>query len=796
MNKLSSLLFVLILAACAAPGDHSSSPNPNGRHDAWGFTGYGGGGAMFHPAVSPHDPNHVFVACDMTGSYVTYDGGETWRMFNLRSPVDYFVFDPSDPNVVYANSIALFKSLDRGHTWSVFYPQPRDVTGVVSKGDHANEILVPTDSVRRRVQAFAVDPQDSRKLYAAISRDNTSAFYISEDGGKSWSKEQDLAHPAQNVFVDPSSSADDRTVYITTRTGVIARKGGNWTTHSGPQEVKSLTSVTGGLDRTANKFILYAMSGESYFNPEGDRSGIHYSEDGGATWENRQEGMLQYVAPGHPAPEWRAIATSALNAGTVYVSYNNLQTDDNSSSIGVARSDDFGKTWKLVWQDRLAPGNNTVASNYESGWLNPRFGPTWGENPFSLGVSANDPGICYGTDFGRTSRTLDGGQTWQQVYTRKHPSGNGWISRGLEVTTSYGIFFNPFEPDHVFIANTDVGLMESIDGGESWRSATENNGIPRPWINSTYWMAFDPAVKGRAWAVMSGSHDLPRPKMFRRNGTAGYKGGVLITDDAGKTWTPVSNDIGEAGMTHILLDERSDKDNRVLYACAFGKGVYKSVDGGRSWQQKNVGITGEEPLAWRITQRPSDGALFLVVCRRSEDGSIGNAGDGALYRSDDGAESWVKISLPDGANGPMSVVIDTRDEQRMILGTWGRRTSDTFTPDIGGGIFVTNDGGVNWHASLTSDQHIHDITYDHRKDAYYACGFNGSAYRSTDRGDSWQRLRGYNFKWGKRVEPDPRDPNKVYIITFGGGVWHGPAKGDPDASEDIVPALPAAREPR
>ena len=58
--------------------------NPNGRNDTWGFVGPGGGGAMFSPTVSPHDPDFAFVSCDMTGSYITRDGGKSWRMFNLR----------------------------------------------------------------------------------------------------------------------------------------------------------------------------------------------------------------------------------------------------------------------------------------------------------------------------------------------------------------------------------------------------------------------------------------------------------------------------------------------------------------------------------------------------------------------------------------------------------------------------------------------------------------------------------------------------------------------------------------
>jgi hypothetical protein len=87
---------------------------------------------------------------------------------------------------------------------------------------------------------------------------------------------------------------------------------------------------------------------------------------------------------------------------------------------------------------------------------------------------------------------------------------------------------------------------------------------------------------------------------------------------------------------------------------------------------------------------------------------------------------------------------------------------------------------------LTKDQHIHDLTIDSRNGVIYASGFNSSSYRSEDQGNTWDRIKGFNFKWGKRVQPDPRDPDKIYIITFGGGVWHGPAIGDKKALEDII----------
>ncbi|MBV9625687.1 MAG: hypothetical protein JOZ14_17100 [Acidobacteria bacterium] len=743
-----------------------AAPRPGG----FAVLGPGGGGAMFHPTISPLDRNTVLVSSDMTGAYITHDGGSSWRMFNLRGEVQFFVFDPTDPKTMYAGTKALWRTIDAGETWQLVYPPSDAVRAVRMNGDHAGETIVARPDPLGTIVALAVDPEDHRVLYAVAVRDEVVGLHMSRDSGRSWQELDPLPESARKIWIDPHSSRRRRNLFVAGAHTVLLDSPAGARRLSVPPD---LTGVAMGFAGNGQP-LIYAASGR----------GLFISRDGGFRWEKSD-------LPGDGA-RLRALAASFEHAETAYVSYEHLlergfwsyfEDPGRKQWRGVAKTVDGGRNWQLVWRE-----SNLPAENVHDGWISQRFGPGWAGNPLDLVVAAQDQNLAYATDFGRVLRTADGGRNWMALYCRKVP-GAQWSTTGLDVTTSYGIHFDPFDPKRQFITYTDIGLFRSEDGGRSWESSTA--GVPQAWVNTAYWVTFDPQVRGRMWSANSGTHDLPRPKMWRHGSIIDFKGGVCRSDDGGKTWVRSSSGMEESASTHILLEQASPPDARVLYVTAFGRGVYKSRDGGRSWTLRNKGIAQSQPLAWRLAE-DSSGMLYVLIARRSDDGSIGNDGDGALYRSRDGAENWEAISLPAGVNGPSGLAIDPQAPNRIYLSAWARATG---THGDGGGIFLSEDAGRSWRPVLERDRHVYDVSIDPEDSRrLYAAGFESSAWISRDRGRQWSRIPGFNFKWGHRVIADPLDPRLVYVTTFGGGVWHGSINARAEALDIVTPQLEPGHE--
>ncbi len=723
---------------------------------AGAFIGPGGGGSFFEPTVSSLDPNRVLVACDMTDGYFSETGGKSWRNFNLRGRIRFFAFDPKNAKVMYAKSIGLWRSGDAGITWSLIYPNPREVTGIEMRGDHAGEKLITSPS-QPPILALAIAPGNSKTLFAAFGNQQSSWFAISTDLGKTWGNRTPLPPGTHRLLADPTSGVDVPDIYAVGKVSMAARLRGKWVEVRSPAGTRELSDVAVGF--SAKRLAkLYLVAGGELF----------VSSDSGSTW-------AKSLLPGKP--EVRAVAASPDHPDVAYTSFRRLNETSNGAAatyLGVARTEDGGATWKLV---RKEPGSERKA--FGDDWIGEFFGSAYADAPIALAVAPHHPMTVYSTDSGRVLRSDDGGEHWKAIYCSRLSDGT-FSGIGLEGTNAHGVHFDPFDFRRIFISYTDIGLFRSENGGAGWLPSTET--VPHAWLNTTYWMVFDPAVRGRAWAVMSGTHDLPRTKIFARKSPALFVGGVMISEDGGKTWRKSNDGMQPTSPTHILLDPDSPPDARVLYVAACGKGVYKSVNGGKTWELKNDGIAEKEPLAWRMI-RDASGGLYVILVRRKEEAPPGSDSDGALYYSTDDAEHWRRVALPEAVNAPNGLATDPKNPDRLYLAAWGRFTLDG---QQGGGIYLSTDRGKSWRHVLTSDQHIFDVTVDERSpNVIYAAGFESSAWRSRNAGLSWQRIPGFNFKWAQSVIPDAHDASKIYITTFGGGVWHGPAEGDKSNSHDI-----------
>jgi photosystem II stability/assembly factor-like uncharacterized protein len=571
---------------------------------------------------------------------------------------------------------------------------------------------------------------------------------------------------------------------VTNRACVRVSADGKTTAYALPAE--EVREAEGGTGPTGSYvYLLAGGRGETV----GATGSLYRSSDLGATWTSATGNLAASVDETHRNPVFDTFAVSERNPEVAYLSCSGLWVKENGSPqrrSGILKTTDAGRRWKWVLE---VSAGDVLSRNFQGGWLLRNLG--WFRNPSYLGVSPTNPDVAYGTDSGRTFKTEDGGRHWEQLISNEYED-RSFTTRGLDVTTTYGVHFDPFDKEHLAITYTDIGLFHSFNSGKTWYQSV--SGIPRQWRNTCYWLEFDPQIRGRIYSVWSNVHDLPRPKMHRSGNlvNGNQEGGVAVSTDNGRWWELLQKGVlkkdgmHEKGMrpgavpTHILIDPQSPVASRTLYVCDYGYGVWKSTDGGRTWETKNQGISSANRNCWRITRLPS-GRLILLVARGGLEGDA--ALPGKVYATEDGAESWQPLELPRQMTAPNDLIYDPSHPETMYLSAWPLARGDR---EVGGGLYRTEDGGRSWKQVFKENKHVYAAAVDPRSPGTVYLGtFNSALYRSDNRGESWRRLGGFNFKWGHRPVPDLHNPGMLYLTTFGGSVFYGPANGVPGAFEDL-----------
>ena len=302
----------------------------------------------------------------------------------------------------------------------------------------------------------------------------------------------------------------------------------------------------------------------------------------------------------------------------------------------------------------------------------------------------------------------------------------------------------PGQPDVYYFGSVSGGVWKTADGGQRWEPLTDKEPISS--IGSIAIAGSDPNV-----IYVGTGEGCPR-------GNVSYGNGVWKSLDGGKTWVRLGL---EDTQTIPKVIVNPGNPNEVFVAAlghVFGpnaeRGVYKSADGGKTW--KKTLYKDDKTGAVDITFDPHNPhVLFAALWEMNRTPySLTSGGPGSgLYKSSDGGETWKRLEehgLPKGTWGRVGLAVSGADSERIYA----------LIEAADGGLYRSDDGGENWTRSSGDHKlwqrawyYMHIFADPKNVDTVYV--LNVSAYRSTDGGHNFETVHiPHGDNHGLWIDPD------------------------------------------
>ncbi len=606
------------------------------------------GGEIWDLLVNPLTPTTAYAAVSNAGIFATEDAADHWQPRLVDNYPLRVSIDPHDPRVLYVGGHNdFYRTLDGGHTWesitppggcvqfcspvahptqsSVVYvgaganpwpPQPGEEGGIYRSDDYGSHWVTRTVGLTDTdVTAMAFYPDDSDHLVAGTRSGNV---FVTANGGLSWMWASRVGTHIERLYVNPFGAHEvwvvsqmpfwPRTppfLYRSLDTGLTA-----WTPITLPQadaEVYSLafhptvsgtlwaaagngyrstdggatwTELIGGLPGGARVFavdlsvsptLLYAGTGQ----------GIFKSQDDGAHWTEANNGLAGVIP--------HALAVVPTDPDEVYAA---------TQVLGLLKSNNGGHSWQALgtWRNgfpwegtplavdpftptRIYLGEQCVGSlclrvSKDGGqsWRPitatlPLTWSNWNGEVFAVAPHPRIPGrVLMGATF------YPPGFDWS---TPSRPAGGIYVSDDAGEHFAYrptapisGVVqfaYDAVDPNLVYAATEGTGLWRSTNGGDTWQPAAS-------WGRTGYlWsVTADPWKPNTVWIGKWRDEVQPGPSS------------VFSSTDAGQSWMPVlwprAND---RGIRTLLFAPTVPS---ALYIGTEGGGLYRTRDGGRSWE--------------------------------------------------------------------------------------------------------------------------------------------------------------------------------------------------------------------
>ena len=256
-------------------------------------------------------------------------------------------------------------------------------------------------------------------------------------------------------------------------------------------------------------------------------------------------------------------------------------------------------------------------------------------------------------------------------------------------------------------------------------------------------------------------------------------GGVWKTTNSGTTWAPIFDDQGSYSIGCVTLDPNNPLvvwvgtgENNSQRSVAYGDGVYRSDDGGKSW--KNMGLKKSEHIA-RIIVDPRNSSVVYVA---SQGPLWGPGGERGLFKTTDAGKTWNNILGINENTGVTDLVMDPKNPDVLYAAPYQRRRHVWTLIDGGpdGGIHKSTDAGATW-TKLKNGLPGGDVgriglaisPVDNR--VIYAMveaqTKKGGFFRSVDYGANWEKRGEYvagSPQYYQTIYCDPKDVDRIYSM--------------------------------
>lgn len=254
----------------------------------------------------------------------------------------------------------------------------------------------------------------------------------------------------------------------------------------------------------------------------------------------------------------------------------------------------------------------------------------------------------------------------------------------LEQDTLLALAESPnFKKDKLAFAGRRSGLYRSRDAGKTWEAVN--------------------IIKGESLSVTS--------LAFTRDGLmfAALPGGVAYSNDAGASWNWTQLAAPSPYVTALCVSPNFDKD-KTLFAATLEDGVFRSVNGGRTWEGWNFGLLDKQ-----------------VLCLAMNHDTVFAGASIGLFRSDNSGRSWKEISLP-------------VDDTVLSLGLF---EAGLFVGTESSGLFVSADDGESWETikAIATEMPINAIRISAGKEASIRVAAGNTLLESIDVGKTWREIQ-------------------------------------------------------